>query len=882
VACLRLGFTIVVGFLLFAAPALAAEQPSAAPPALYDRPVLAIDPGMHTSAILDAAADAEGRWAVTGSGDKTVRVWSLADGALLLTIRLPAGPGDVGKAYSVAMSPDGALIAAGGWTRWTEADRQQQIYLFDRASGALRARIDGLPDVVFHLNFSPDGNLLAAMTNGEGLRIYARDRGWAEVARDVHYGWPSYGAAFAPDGRLATTEFEGKVRLYAGPLIGHIRPTVTIVAPGGARPVGVAFGPDGSRLAVGHLALRAPSATLDLLDGHTLAVLPGPSLGGIEYRDLAKVAWSTDGRTLFAAGRNLRGDPAQILVWGDAGAGAVRTMPAGANTVFGLVPLPLGDLLVAAADPSLARLQSDGGARWVHGSPIVDLSVQDLSVSSDGTQIDFGFARLGKMPARFDVKSLALQLDPPRDGRTAPPRRDPLKIEGWLGDRPTLAGRPLPLEPYDTSHSVAIHPAGDRFVLGTSWSLNTFDASGTLLWRRSAPSFVWAVNITGDGRLIVAAYGDGTIRWHRMTDGGELLAFMPLPDRTNWVAWTPEGFYAAIPAAHGILRWHVNRGWDPAASVAIEDIPGSFRPAMLPLVLQEMETPRALGLAALAEHNREIMIRTDSHLPPGTSLHLLAIGISAYNEDYARNLRLQFADRDARDLASAIANTQESLYADVKPQVLLDKDANKGGILRALKTMRAGMEVGGGDDLAVVYFSGHGALVDGKLYLLPYEVDARDDVGIKTSGLVIDELRGELLELAKHGRVLVLLDACHSGATTMNGATMAMDSTVLRAALAAANVTVLTSSTGTQVSREDPAWEHGAFTKALLDAFNDPTADINHNSLISTNGLAAYLTAHVASLTGWAQTPGMEIRYDTTLFATGFGQQISTIPRNSQ
>jgi hypothetical protein len=113
----------------------------------------------------------------------------------------------------------------------------------------------------------------------------------------------------------------------------------------------------------------------------------------------------------------------------------------------------------------------------------------------------------------------------------------------------------------------------------------------------------------------------------------ELLAFMPLPDRTNWVAWTPEGFYGATAAAHSVLRWHVNRGWDPADSVAIEDIPGSFRPAMLPLVLQEMETPRALGLAALAEHNREILIRTNSRLPPGTKLHLLAIGISAYNED---------------------------------------------------------------------------------------------------------------------------------------------------------------------------------------------------------------------------------------------------------
>lgn len=83
--------------------------------------------------------------------------------------------------------------------------------------------------------------------------------------------------------------------------------------------------------------------------------------------------------------------------------------------------------------------------------------------------------------------------------------------------------------------------------------------------------------------------------------------------------------------------------------------------------------------------------------------------------------------------------------------------------------MRAGMETGGGDDLAVVHFSGHGVLVDGRLYLLPYGVDARDDVGFQTSGLAIDELRNELLELAKHGRVLVLLDACHSGAMSMTG-----------------------------------------------------------------------------------------------------------------
>ena len=130
---------------------------------LFDRPVLAIDPGMHTNTIRRTVADRDGRWVATGSDDKTVRVWSLADGALLSTIRLPAGPGNVGKPFAVAMSPDGALIAAGGCTR---ADPQEQIYLFDRATRALVRRIEGLPTEVLHLAFSRDGGRRGSCETG--------------------------------------------------------------------------------------------------------------------------------------------------------------------------------------------------------------------------------------------------------------------------------------------------------------------------------------------------------------------------------------------------------------------------------------------------------------------------------------------------------------------------------------------------------------------------------------------------------------------------------------------------------------------------------------------------------------------------------------------
>ncbi|MGH3054221.1 MAG: caspase family protein [Gaiellaceae bacterium] len=368
---------------------------------------------------------------------------------------------------------------------------------------------------------------------------------------------------------------------------------------------------------------------------------------------------------------------------------------------------------------------------------------------------------------------------------------------------------------------------------------------------------------------MAAAHGDGTIRWHRMSDGAELLAFMPFPDRSNWVAWTPEGFYAATDGARNVLRWHVNRGWDkPASSVSVDAVKTNYeRPTALPFVLQELETARALGLADIVEAKAVAETILDSPVPPGPQLHLLAIGISAYNTTHAQRLHLDYADRDAEEFADKIASTQEGFYT-VNKLVLSNEDAGKKAIMRALGTEQRGMEKGGGNDLAIVYFSGHGAIVDGELYLLPYDVDPRDPDALKATALSIDDLRRELVKLAGHGRVLVLLDACHSGATTIDGA-RSMDSTLLRTTLAAANITVLTSSSSTELSREDKTWGHGAFTKVLLEALNDPVADINHNHLINAYGLANYVATHVLALTGGAQNPGAEVRFSSTLFASG-------------
>jgi hypothetical protein len=344
-------------------------------------------------------------------------------------------------------------------------------------------------------------------------------------------------------------------------------------------------------------------------------------------------------------------------------------------------------------------------------------------------------------------------------------------------------------------------------------------------------------------------------------DGREILALMPLADRRNWVAWTPEGFYAASPGAHGVLRWHVNQpGWQPARDYAVADIPGFHRPAAIRLVLQEMETPRAIGLAVVAEQREKVRLLTNSRVPPGAKLHLLAIGVSRYDEAH---LRLNFAQQDAHDVVSALSSTQDALYVAGSRQYLPDEDATRASIRRALETLRQAMT--GQDDLAVVHFSGHGAMVDGELYLLPRDVRAGDAVALKDSVLLVATLRDELMRIAERGRVLVLLDACYSGGASADGRAAEVASNVLSTALAAANVNVLTSSSASQASREDPRWQNGAFTEAVLEALG--AADANHDGLISATELAAYVDSRVRNLTNGAQHPAMELRFGGTLFA---------------
>src|SRR5205814_1200679 len=149
-------------------------------------------------------------------------------------------------------------------------------------------------------------------------------------------------------------------------------------------------------------------------------------------------------------------------------------------------------------------------------------------------------------PVMFDLRAGVLSDSPAAVPGFIVPIISGLPITDWKDDvRPRFRDRTIELKRFETSRALAIRPDHSGFALGTEWSLHAFDAVGGQRWEKPAPGIAWSVNLAADGQLVLAAYGDGTFRWHRWSDGQELLALFVHKENRAWVAWTPSGYYTA-------------------------------------------------------------------------------------------------------------------------------------------------------------------------------------------------------------------------------------------------------------------------------------------------------------------------------------------------
>jgi WD40 repeat protein len=148
-------------------------------------------PAQHSGAVVSLAFSPDG--ALLASGDEQVRLWRVADGALVQTLPPPA---EAGLVCGLAFAPDGTMLAAGSGDNvvrlWRVADGLLQYALVGpAAAGYVRS-----------VAFSPNGRLLAAGMSESGIvQVWRIPQGTLIRTPEGLAGGVS-GVAFSPDGAL--------------------------------------------------------------------------------------------------------------------------------------------------------------------------------------------------------------------------------------------------------------------------------------------------------------------------------------------------------------------------------------------------------------------------------------------------------------------------------------------------------------------------------------------------------------------------------------------------------------------------------------------------------------------------------------------------------
>jgi hypothetical protein len=218
------------------------------------------------------------------------------------------------------------------------------------------------------------------------------------------------------------------------------------------------------------------------------------------------------------------------------------------------------------------------------------------------------------------------------------------------------------------------------------------------------------------------------------------------------------------------------------------------------------------------EHSLRVIARTEASMglsndlevdfvkpPPRPKLYLLAVGIDAYKDKKVP--KLACAVNDAKELAKTFQRRSGPPLFDIQPPTLLPNEkATRDGIRKGL----AGLKGMGPHDVAVVFYAGHGEQAGRSFYLLPHDVDHED---LQKTGISGEELKEHLRQLP--GKVLLLLDACHSGAIGRAISDIARDLSDEDCGVA-----VLCAALGSETAGEDPALKHGYFCQSMLEALN--------------------------------------------------------------
>jgi WD40 repeat protein len=459
----------------------------------------------HSNSVNSVAFSPDGKYALSGSVDKTLKLWEVASGKVVRTF---AGHSD--EVNSVAFSPDGKYLLSGS--------SDKTLKLWEIASGKELRTFTGHSNSVNSVTFSPDVKYVLSGSRDKTLKLWEVASG-KEIRTFTGHSDTVTSVAFSPDGKYILSGSGDKtLKLWEISSGKEIR-----TFSGHSDWVNsVAFSPDGKYALSGSGSFQFKDNTLKLWEissGKEVRTFSGHS------STVNSVAFSPDGR--YA----LSGSFETLKLWEVSSGRELRTFTGHSERILSVVFSPDGRYALSGSLDDTLKLWEVTSGKEVRTFTGHSSTVNSVAFSSDGKYV------------------LSGSLD------------DTLKLWEVVSGREirTFSGHS------DEVNSVAFSPDGKYALSGSDdktlklWEISSGRELRTFTGH-SKP--VTSVAFSPDGRYALSGSEDMTLKLWKIASGQEIRTFTGHSDDIyiTSVAFSPDGRYALSGSWDTLELWEVASG----------------------------------------------------------------------------------------------------------------------------------------------------------------------------------------------------------------------------------------------------------------------------------------------------------------------------------